>query len=69
VKERGIASERFEFQMLYGSRPHFQRELVAQGYRMRIYVPFGTHWAGYFYRRVLERRENAFFALSSLFSR
>lgn len=67
--DRSISRERFEFQMLYGCRPHVQRELVAQGYRLRIYVPFGTHWAGYFYRRVLERRENALFALSSVFSR
>ena len=64
-----VGSERFEFQMLYGCRPEVQRNLVAEGYRVRIYVPFGTHWAGYFYRRVLERRENALFALSSLFSR
>lgn len=64
-----VANDRFEFQMLYGCRPNVQRELVAQGYRMRVYVPFGTHWAGYFYRRVLERRENALFALSSMFSR
>jgi proline dehydrogenase len=67
--DRSISRERFEFQMLYGSRPNVQRELVAQGYRLRIYVPFGTHWAAYFYRRVLERRENALFALSSIFSR
>jgi len=69
AKQMGVASERFEFQMLYGCRPELQRELVAQGYRMRVYVPYGTHWAGYFYRRVMERRENAFFALSSLFSK
>jgi proline dehydrogenase len=69
VAERAIANDRFEFQMLYGCRPRVQREIVAQGYRLRIYVPFGTHWAGYFYRRVLERRENALFALSSIFSR
>lgn len=69
VAERGISNDCFEFQMLYGSRPRVQREIVAQGYRLRIYVPFGTHWAGYFYRRVLERRENALFALSSIFSR
>jgi proline dehydrogenase len=69
VSNRKIANDRFEFQMLYGCRPRVQRELVAQGYRLRIYVPFGTHWAGYFYRRVLERRENLFFALSSIFSR
>jgi proline dehydrogenase len=64
-----LGADEFEFQMLFGCRPHVQRELVEQGYRVRIYVPFGTHWAGYFYRRVLERRENAFFALSSMFSR
>jgi proline dehydrogenase len=69
ASERRIAGDRFEFQMLYGCRPRVQREIVAQGYRLRIYVPFGTHWAGYFYRRVLERRENALFALSSIFSR
>ncbi len=69
VKQHGIARDRFEFQMLYGCRPQLQRELVAEGYRMRVYVPFGTHWAGYFYRRVMERRENAFFALSSMFSK
>lgn len=67
--ERGLGNDRFEFQMLYGVRPALQRELVAEGYRLRIYVPFGTHWAGYFYRRVAERRENALFALSSMFSR
>ena len=69
VAERAIANDRFEFQMLYGCRPRVQREIVHEGYRLRIYVPFGTHWAGYFYRRVLERRENALFALSSIFSR
>lgn len=69
VREQSIARDRFEFQMLYGCRPGMQRDVVAEGYRLRIYVPFGTHWAGYFYRRVLERRENALFALSSIFSR
>lgn len=69
VADESIGRDRFEFQMLYGCRPGVQREIVAQGYRLRVYVPFGTHWAGYFYRRVLERRENALFALSSIFSR
>ncbi|HTV93985.1 MAG TPA: proline dehydrogenase family protein [Verrucomicrobiae bacterium] len=69
VRERGIPRDRFEFQMLYGIRPELQRELVADGYRMRIYVPYGTHWAGYFFRRVMERRENAVFALSSIWSK
>ncbi len=69
VAQEGIAPNRFEFQMLYGCRPDVQRRLVEEGYRLRVYVPFGTHWAGYFYRRVLERRENALFALSSMFSK
>lgn len=69
VAERAIANDRFEFQMLYGCRPAVQRAIAAEGYRLRVYVPFGTHWSGYFYRRVLERRENALFALSSIFSR
>ena len=69
TKLNNIGPERFEFQMLYGIRPEVQRGLVADGYRVRIYIPFGTHWAGYFYRRILERKENAFFALSSLFTK
>jgi proline dehydrogenase len=64
-----IAPDAFEFQMLYGVRPSLQKQLVAEGYKLRVYVPFGTHWAGYFYRRVAERRENALFALSSIFSK
>jgi proline dehydrogenase len=69
VRERNIARERFEFQMLYGVRPDLQRRLVDEGYRVRIYVPYGTHWAGYFYRRITERPENALFALRSILSR
>jgi proline dehydrogenase len=69
VKAKNISRERFEFQMIYGVRPQIQRELVREGYRLRVYVPFGTHWAAYFYRRVAERKENLLFALSSIFSR
>lgn len=64
-----IGAEKFEFQMLYGCRPAVQRQLVEEGYRLRVYVPFGTHWAGYFYRRIAERRENLFFAVASMFWR
>ncbi|MBC5800699.1 MAG: proline dehydrogenase family protein [Candidatus Eremiobacteraeota bacterium] len=67
--DRKIDKERFEFQMLYGLRPAVQRRLVREGYNVRVYVPFGTHWAGYFYRRITERKENAFFALRSLIAR
>ena len=67
--EHGIGKERFEFQLLYGVRPDLQRKLVDEGYRVRVYVPYGTHWAQYFYRRIRERRENAFLALRALVGR
>ncbi|HCF62719.1 MAG TPA: proline dehydrogenase [Myxococcales bacterium] len=69
AKGEGIGAERFEFQMLFGVRPALQRRIVREGYRLRVYVPFGTHWARYFYRRISERKENALFALSSLIPR
>ena len=69
VKVNNISRDDFEFQMIYGVRPQIQRQLVREGYRLRVYVPFGTHWAAYFYRRVAERKENLLFALSSIFSR
>ncbi len=69
VAEHGIAKDRFEFQMLFGVRPELQRALVAEGFTVRVYVPYGSHWAGYFYRRIMERRENAFFALRSMIER
>ena len=64
-----IPRDAFEFQMLYGIRPEAQRAIVREGYRMRVYVPFGTHWAGYFYRRLAERKENVWFVLRNLFGR
>lgn len=67
--ELGVAKDRFEFQLLYGIRPETQRRLAAEGYRVRVYVPFGSHWSGYFYRRLAERKENVFFVLQSLFSK
>ena len=69
VRSNDIGADCFEFQMLYGCRPEVQRALVREGWRLRVYVPFGTHWAAYFYRRVVERRENILFALSSIFSK
>jgi proline dehydrogenase len=67
--ERGIERSRFEFQMLYGVRPDLQHKLAAEGYNVRIYVPYGTHWKQYFYRRIRERRENALLALRAVFGR
>jgi proline dehydrogenase len=66
-RAQGIAPTRFEFQMLYGLRPRRWEELVAAGFNMRVYVPFGTHWIPYFYRRLRERRENVLFVLRGLF--
>lgn len=67
--EQNIPAGRFEFQMLYGIRPEKQRAIVAGGHRLRVYIPFGTHWAGYFARRLAERKENVFFVVRSLFSK
>ena len=66
VEERGVSRDAFEFQMLYGLRPETQRQLVQDGYRMRVYVPYGTEWLPYFSRRLRERKENAFFVLKAL---
>jgi proline dehydrogenase len=64
---RKIAASRFEFQMLYGLRKSRWEELVRDGWNVRIYVPFGTHWIPYFYRRLRERKENVLFVLRNLF--
>jgi proline dehydrogenase len=52
--------------MLYGLRPETQRQLVRDGYRMRVYVPYGTEWVPYFSRRLRERKENVLFVLKAL---
>ena len=57
----GIGSERYEFQMLYGVRRDLQEELVREGYRVRVYVPFGTSWYPYLMRRLAERPANMMF--------
>ncbi len=61
--------ETFEFQMLYGIRPHEQRRLADDGYLVRIYVPYGVQWYGYLMRRLAERPANLRFFLRSLSSR
>jgi len=67
VAEReGIGPDRFEFQMLYGIRRDLQRALVDRGYRVRIYVPYGTEWFPYFMRRLAERPANVAFMLRSV---
>jgi proline dehydrogenase len=62
-----IPRDRFEFQMLYGIRRDLQRKLAAEGYRLRLYVPFGKAWYPYYMRRLAERPANVFFILRNLF--
>ena len=63
VQSNGISAQRFEFEMLYGIRRDLQEKLVAQGYQMRVYVPYGEAWYPYFTRRLAERPANLFFFL------
>ena len=67
ARERGIGADRFEFQMLYGIRRDLQRRLVAEGYRLRLYIPFGKAWYPYLMRRLAERPANVFFVARHFF--
>ncbi|MEC1620402.1 proline dehydrogenase [Bacillus mojavensis] len=69
VAEHQIPLSQFEFQMLYGIRPERQKELVKEGYKMRVYVPYGTDWFSYFMRRIAERPANAAFVLKGIFKK
>ena len=66
AKQQGIANNRFEFQMLYGVRRDLQEQLVADGYRVRVYVPFGTQWYPYLMRRLAERPANLAFMTGNI---
>lgn len=67
--EHHIPKDQFEFQMLYGIRSERQEEIVKEGYNMRVYVPFGTDWYGYFMRRLAERPANVAFVLKGMFQK
>jgi proline dehydrogenase len=67
ARERGITPDQFEFQMLYGVRRDLQKSLVAAGYRLRVYIPFGTEWYPYFMRRLAERPANLLFIARNFF--
>jgi proline dehydrogenase len=69
AREQKIDRDRFEFQMLYGIRTDLQKQLVREGYRLRIYIPYGTDWFPYFMRRLAERPANLTFFLRSLVPR
>ena len=66
AKDRGIAPDRYEFQMLYGVRRDLQTQLSGQGYGMRVYIPFGQEWFPYFMRRLGERPANVGFVIRGL---
>ena len=67
VMNNGIGRDKFEFQMLYGIRRDLQKRLIEDGYRMRVYIPFGEAWFPYFMRRLAERPANLLFLLNNLF--
>jgi len=69
AEDNDIPRTQFEFQMLYGFREELQESLVKEGYKMRVYVPFGDDWFGYFMRRLAERPQNVGFALRGFFSK
>jgi proline dehydrogenase len=69
ARAEGIAPERFEFQFLYGIRRDLQARLLREGWRVRIYLPYGTHWYPYFMRRMAEHPANLFFILRHLWGR
>jgi proline dehydrogenase len=65
----GLPKTGLEFQMLYGIRRDLQESLAAEGYPVRVYVPFGTHWYPYFMRRLAERPANLWFIISNFFKK
>jgi proline dehydrogenase len=67
IREHRIPSDQFEFQMLYGVRRELQKQVVADGYRLRLYVPYGEAWYPYFMRRLAERPANVLFLAKSFF--
>ena len=67
--EQDITKDKFEFQMLYGIRTDLQTRLVRQGYRVRVYIPFGRDWFPYFMRRLAERPANLLFFVRNFFRR
>ncbi|MGD8191969.1 proline dehydrogenase family protein [Brevibacillus ginsengisoli] len=69
VKENNIPNSQFEFQMLYGIRTQTQVEIAKEGYKMRVYVPYGNDWFGYNMRRLAERPANVWFVLKGIFSK
>jgi proline dehydrogenase len=66
AREAGISADKFEFQMLYGIRRDLQESLVKEGWRVRVYVPYGEFWYPYFMRRLAERPANMWFVMKNM---
>jgi proline dehydrogenase len=69
AREQNIKRDQFEFQMLYGIRADLQEKLVRDGFRVRVYIPYGVDWFPYFMRRLAERPANVAFFLRNLLPR
>jgi proline dehydrogenase len=67
IKEKKIKKDKYEFQMLYGIQRALQEKLASEGYNVRVYVPYGTAWLKYTYRRLREKKENVFFVMKHFF--
>ena len=67
--QHGIATDRFELQMLYGVRPQLQRDLAARGFKVLVATPYGPEWYPYLMRRLAERPANLLFLVRNLFAR
>jgi proline dehydrogenase len=68
VAQQNIAHDRFEFQLLFGIRRDLQTQLLSEGYRVRIYVPYGPEWYPYFMRRLGEWPANVFWVAKGIMS-
>jgi proline dehydrogenase len=66
VRKHGIPRNKYEFQMLYGIRTDLQRKILAEGEKVRLYIPFGKDWYGYFLRRLAERPANLWFVVKGV---
>ena len=69
AQEKGIGADKFEFQMLHGIRRDLQEQLVRDGWRVRVYIPFGREWYPYLMRRLAERPANLLFIVKNMFRR
>jgi proline dehydrogenase len=66
VRQRSVPADGWELQMIYGVGRNLQQQLVRDGYRMRVYIPYGTEWLPYFMRRLSERPANLWFVLKAM---